>query len=421
LTDLRLRLAMAALLTLSLPLPANAQDYADYAPDGDSAAQAAPVYTQEQLDQMLAPIALYPDTLLAQILMASTYPLEVVEAQRWLQNRQNAALRGDQLAAALMAQPWDPSVKALVPFPHIVAMMDNNLQWTEQLGDAFLAQQPAVMDSVQQLRQRAQVAGSLQSTPQQVVTEQGDAIEIQPASADAVYVPYYNPAAVYGAWPYPDYQPYYFPPPNGYDYNGALLGFGIAAAIIAPLWGWEHWDWHHRHIAIDDDRYRRINQNRSPAHNGVWQHDPTHRHGVPYNSPAVRGRFDRTPQEARRSLRGYDTARPAATQAARPETSMMPRRQEQSGRAVRPAPQPPVTPMMRTNDAPRTIPHENRPETGGRMVKPNAQPPAARVASPMVQNYACPSGTWPTGKPRWRGRAAPVTLIVSKPEDKCLR
>jgi len=144
--------------------------------------QAAPVYSEEQLDQMLAPIALYPDPLVAQILMAATYPLEVVEAERWLQDTQNAGLRGDQLAAALEQQPWDPSVKSLVPFPQIIRMMDQNLQWTEQLGDAFLAEQPQIMDSIQKLREQALAAGTLQSTPQQIVSTQDQTILIEPAN-----------------------------------------------------------------------------------------------------------------------------------------------------------------------------------------------------------------------------------------------
>jgi Protein of unknown function (DUF3300) len=135
-------------------------------------AQAAPLYTTAQLDQLLAPVALHPDQLLGQILMASTYPLEVVEAARWVEDPNNARLKGDQLAAALQDKDWDPSVKSLAPFPQILRMMDDRLDWMQKLGDAFLAQQDEVMDSVQRLRRQAEEAGTLQSSPQQTVTTQ---------------------------------------------------------------------------------------------------------------------------------------------------------------------------------------------------------------------------------------------------------
>ena len=160
-----------------------------------------PPLTTAQLDRLVAPIALYPDSLIAQILMAATYPLEVVEADRWLRLPANAALKGDALTAALQQQPWDPSIKSLVAFPQVVHTMDTNLNWTEQLGDAFLAQQPDVMDAVQRLRLRAQAAGSLASTPQQAVSTENQEIMIEPVSPDIVYLPTYNPWCVYGAWP----------------------------------------------------------------------------------------------------------------------------------------------------------------------------------------------------------------------------
>ena len=177
-------------------------------------AQAAPLYTAAQLDQLLAPVALHPDQLLGQILMASTYPLEVVEAARWVEDPNNARLKGDQLAAALQDKDWDPSVKSLAPFPQILRMMDDRLDWMQKLGDAFLAQQYEVMDSVQRLRRQAEEAGTLQSSPQQTVTTQDQTITVEPANPNVVYVPVYDPTVVYGAWPYPDYPPCYFPPPG---------------------------------------------------------------------------------------------------------------------------------------------------------------------------------------------------------------
>jgi len=157
------------------------------------------------LEQILAPIALYPDSLLAQILMASTYPLEVVQADRWA--KQNKDLKGDALTAALEKQPWDPSVKSLVNFPQVLAMMSEKLDWTQKLGDAFLAQQKDVMDTVQGLRKKAVDAGNLKTTKEQQVIVEKETIIIEPASTQVVYVPTYNPTVVYGAWPYPAYPP----------------------------------------------------------------------------------------------------------------------------------------------------------------------------------------------------------------------
>jgi hypothetical protein len=275
----------------------------------------APTYPAQQLDQMLAPIALYPDPLLAQIMMAATYPLEVVEAERWVQDPNNSRLRGDALDAALQQQAWDPSVKSLVPFPQILVMMDSHLDWTQALGNAFLAQQAAVMDSVQRLRAQAQAAGTLQSTPQETVSADGSNIVIEPANPQQVYVPYYNSASAYGSWAYPDYPPTYFPPPPGYGYSaGPGIYFGIGVGVLAGLWGWNHWDWAHHDIAIDAGRYNRINNyaiahDHRPAYTGTtWQHDPAHRVGVPYANAAVQQKFQRAPAgsvDARRDFRGF--------------------------------------------------------------------------------------------------------------------
>jgi hypothetical protein len=276
----------------------------------------APIYAPQQLDQLLAPIALYPDPLLAQILMAATYPLEDVEAARWVQDPRNAALRGDQLDAALQQQDWDPSVKSLVPFPQILQMLNSKLDWTQALGNAFLAQQADVMDSVQRLRAEAAAAGTLRSTPQEAVTTEGQTIVILPANPQTVYVPYYNPAAVYGTWEYPDYPPVYFPPPPNYAYAaGPGIYFGIGFGIVGGLWGWGDWDWGHHDIHIDRDRYNRINDyaivhdNRPRYTENTWQHDPAHRRGVPYSNPDIRQKFQRASAgsaDVRRNFRGFD-------------------------------------------------------------------------------------------------------------------
>jgi hypothetical protein len=248
-------------------------------------AQAAP----EQLDQMLAPFALYPDPLVAQILMAATYPLEVVEAHRWLQSSGNAALKGGELEAALEPQPWDPSVKALILFPDILGMMDGNLEWTERLGNAFLAGQDAVMDSVQRLRQRAEVAGQLASTPRQDVSTEGDAISIQPTDPDFVYVPMYDPSTAYGGWPYPAFPPFYFPDYFDTEVTGDAGWFGVA--IVAGLWGWDRLDWAERRIVLDRERWTSLSHRPLVDANNTWTHDPSHRPGVALGDLGPRERF----------------------------------------------------------------------------------------------------------------------------------
>lgn len=273
-------------------------------------AQSAAALSPAALDQLLAPIALYPDPLVAQILMAATYPLEVVEAHRWAQDPDNATLSGDALAAALADEPWAPGVKSLVQFPQVLAMMDGNLDWTERLGDAFLAEPAAVSDSIQRLRQSAAAAGTLKTTQQQVVTTTPQDITIEPAAPDVVYVPVYDPALVYGVWPYPGFPPYYFP---GY-FDGVIVGgFGwIGVTVFAPLWGWCRWDWPRHHIDIDRGRFGELNGHHAPA-SGIWQHDPDHRHGVPYRNAQVQARFGASARvpDATRELRGFpDQAMP---------------------------------------------------------------------------------------------------------------
>lgn len=192
---------------------------------------AAAVFQKEEIEQMVAPIALYPDSLVSQILMSSTYPLEVVEAQRW--TNQNKNLKDDALAAALEKQSWDPSVKSLVNFPQILSAMSEKLEITQKLGDAFLAQQKDVLDAVQRLRAKAQAAGNLKTTQEQKVIVEQQVIRIEPAQPEVIYVPTYNPAVVYGAWGYPAYPPYSWYRP-GYV-AGAVVGSALAfGAGVAP-------------------------------------------------------------------------------------------------------------------------------------------------------------------------------------------
>jgi hypothetical protein len=256
-------------------------------------------FSPARLGQMLAPIALYPDDLLADILMAATYPLDVVQAARWLQGPQNAALKGDQLLTALQQKSWDPSVKSLAPFPRILRMLDANLEWTEQLGEAYLADPAAVMDAVQRLRRRAQSAGRLVTTPQEIVrtepepTPLEETITIEAPSPEVVYVPICDPSFAYGPWPYPDYPPF-FPVFAG----AAISGCGwISGPIVAPFWGWSVLNFRTRHIEIDRkrlalfDRDRDRERNHDQALGEEWRHDPGHRGNVPYRDAAVSALF----------------------------------------------------------------------------------------------------------------------------------
>ena len=205
----RLRAFVAILFSVCLVtgVPAGAQT---------SPSQDAPRYSQDELDQLLAPIALYPDQLLAQVLIASTYPFEVALAARFVQ--QNPGLAGDALDEALAQRNWDPSVQSLAAFPQVLAMMNEKLDWTQQLGDAFLADEQRVMDTVQSLRRRAENAGNLYSTPQQTVMSEQNQITIQPTQPDIVYVPVYDPQVLYGPWWAPAYPPWvWYPPPVSGD------------------------------------------------------------------------------------------------------------------------------------------------------------------------------------------------------------
>ena len=262
-------------------------------------------FTPEQLDQLLAPIALYPDALLSQTLMAATYPLEVVEAARWTQANPN--LKGDAAVQAVKTKDWDVSVKSLVAFPQTLAMMNNNLDWTQKLGDAMIGQQKDVADSIQRLRAKAAAAGNLKTTPQQKVTTQttgsASAIVIEPANPEVIYVPYYNPTWAYGPWPYPAYPPVYYPPPPNYGAalaTGMMFGLGVAAGAAmfgGWHWGWSGGGWGASYTTVNVNRATTISANNFDANryrDGQWQHDPAHRDGVPYRTSAERERYNQT-------------------------------------------------------------------------------------------------------------------------------
>jgi len=255
-----------ALLTAAAPLSLSAQDSpqdqdAQAAPPQDQGpppGTQAPAYAQqtpEQLQRLVAPIALYPDSLVAQILAAATFPDEIVEADRWVQA--HPELKGQALGDAVNQQPWDPSVKALTAFPSVLGNMDKNLSWTSTLGDAYYNQQQDVMDAVQVMRRKARDAGALKTTPQEVVKDDGPYIEVEPADPTIVYVPAYDPWLVYGypivAWP--GWYPY-----PGIWFGGPYLSFGLGFGIGwfgGFGWGWGHWgfDWHNHYAMFDHGRY----------------------------------------------------------------------------------------------------------------------------------------------------------------------
>jgi hypothetical protein len=334
-------LVLAADATTAAPAPA-----ADTAPV--TAPAKDPVFTQEQLAQMLAPIALYPDPLLAQVLMATTYPGEVGEAVSWSKAHPDA--KGDDAVKQVASQPWDPSVQALVAFPQVLATLGQDPVWVQRLGDAFLAQPDDVMQGVQRLRHQAQAAGNLQSNQYQNVTIQNVAapapatttpapapaaepaqapapassstIIIQPADPQVVYVPTYNPTTTYGTWAYPASPPVYYPPPPAYYPGQALmagLAFGAGVAIIGSLWG--ECDWGNNDVDIDVNRYNNINGNNRITNN-KWQHNPVHRNGVPYRDSASRAQYGRQLNGAnqREAYRGDNAQRAQARENAR--TSM---------------------------------------------------------------------------------------------------
>jgi hypothetical protein len=282
----------------------------------------APLFKPEELDQLVAPIALYPDSLLAQVLMASTYPLEIVSAARWV--KANPKLKDQALDDALQTQTWDPSVKSLAVFPEVLTMMNEKLDWTQKLGDAFLAQQTDVMNAIQRLRSKAQAQGNLKTTQQQkvivepmsvsqptqgqgVIVEQPAAsqttiIRIEPADPQVVYVPTYNPTVVYGTWPYPAYPPVAYYPP-GYVAATSLLSFGAGVAVGAALWG--DCNWGRGDVNINVNRYN--NFNRTNITSGTWQHSVEHRKGVQYRDSVSQQKFNRTMSsggDAREAFRG---------------------------------------------------------------------------------------------------------------------
>ena len=273
------------------------------------------VMSPEQLNDLVAPIALYPDPLLSQVMVAATYPLEVVQAFQWLQK--TPGLQGADLTSAAAEQNWDPSVQALVVFPDVLKRLNDDISWTTALGNSFLAQQQDVMDAVQRMRAQAQQAGKLQSTPQETVTTDNEDgrgyIEIEPANPDVIYVPVYDPAWIWGPPLYYPYARWYYPP-RSVIYGGVGFGFGgginIGLAFGGGWHGWGGWGWRPgwgtRTVIVNNSFIHQHNFNTrglANAHgSSVWAHDVAHREGVPYATRQLNDRYRGSSYQQQRSF-----------------------------------------------------------------------------------------------------------------------
>ena len=287
------------------------------------------VFSKEEIAQLVAPIALYPDSLLAQVLMASTYPGDVADAAAW--SKAHPEAKGDSAVKAVANEPWDPSVQSLVAFPQALLMLGHDINWVQKLGDAFLAQSNDVMATVQELRRQAQSAGNLKSNEHQKVSQEPasgsspQTIVIESAQPDVIYVPSYDPTYMYGGWHYPYYPPMYYPP-AAYWYPGAALVGGImwgaGMAIAGGLWG--DCNWGGGDIDIDVDKYNNFNRNSERNVNrergdNKWQHDGSRRDGVPYRDQASREKYGNRQAggESRNRFRGEDATRSQSREQAR--------------------------------------------------------------------------------------------------------
>jgi hypothetical protein len=290
----------------ALLVPGDLTLLADARQQQDSTTQEAPAkIPNDQLDSLVAPIALYPDPLLAQVLAASTYPLEIIQLQQFLSKNPN--LKDKALEEAVMKQSWDPSVQGLSPMPDVVKRLADDIQWTTDLGNAFLAQESDVMDAVQRMRAKAEGKGNLKSTDQMKVetkvVENKQVIVIEQSNPQVVYVPSYNPTVVYGPPAYP-YPPVYYPPP-GYYAAGMAISFGVGLAMGAAWgggWGYNAGWGGNNNITINNNnnfnRNSNANINRSSNRSNSWQHNPQHRGGTPYSNRSTANKFGGTTRGA---------------------------------------------------------------------------------------------------------------------------
>lgn len=417
----RIAAALAAAAAFTAPGARAQQDSADspYAPEDeavatpvaayadtpDAPAPAPSPYSQQDLDQMLAPIALYPDDLLAQVLMASTYPLEVVQAARW--SRSHPGSGGENAVALVDNGDWDPSVKSLVAFPDILAMMDQKLDWTQRLGEAFLADQASVMSTVQKLRRAASDAGNLASNQQMVVDNSGGDYAIAPAQPDEMYMPYYDPRQIYGPWWWPAAPPVYWAPWPDYSlYSG--YGYCWAPPVVVSVnFFFGGFNWHAHHVVVHDHRpfyYHGHDHKPIVVHNATWQHDPVHRRNVQYHNPILRTQFAtahvapaaRADRVRPRTNEARPNANPAARTVSVPNGNPAARAEHAQGffpQQPRPAPQ---------NEAQvREVPNAvARPPAYVHYARPPVDAPQVRYVNPAPQAPA-------NGAPVPQGRVVP--------------
>jgi uncharacterized membrane protein YgcG len=364
------------------------------------------VWSPQELNNLVAPIALYPDPLLSQMLVASTYPLEVVEAKQWLQ--QNKNLGGRELMAAAKQQPWDPSVQALVAVPDALAKLNEDIRWTTDLGDAFLAQQAEVMNAVQEMRARAENNGNLTSTPQQTVTNEAQGgqqvIAIQPADPQVIYVPYYDPLYVWGPPVYGYYPPLYY---SGFGFG---FGRGFNLGFYFDDWGgWGGWgwgpSWFGRSVFINNSFFPRYGFHRGFRNDfkgrTIWAHDPGHRLGVSYGNHQVAARFEGASRASRNSFRAGAGSRVAATPYAnRSADRFAGRTGEQGYRNMAPQ-QRYQAPQQYRAAAPQNPRSQSRPQQ--RYQAPQqyraAAPQSQRLQSQLQQRYQAPQ-QYPAAAPQ---------------------
>ena len=381
------------------------------APCGPVWAQDNPEQTLSpgRLQQLVAPIALYPDSLLTQVLMAATYPLDVVQAARW--RRANPGVRGTRLEDVLASRTWDESVKALTVFPDVLRMMDERLEWTEQLGEAFLAQQEDLLAAVQDLRRRAARGGHLKSSRELNVVRSddgaGELLIIEQVDPDAFYLPVYGPD-VYGAWSEPDYPPYdWYAGPR---VPGRVLWFAAAAVIGTALWA--RWDWKRRQVAVDPVRFNRFNRStRTPT---TWQHDPKRRRGVAYKAPVLVNRFanvkggpvggttiGKRPAHAAPAPTGQRRPAGGATVHRAPVTTLAPKGKRVVGKS--PVAKPPAAAKVR-----RAVTPSVKTKPVVRAIAPKPKPPVTVKRAAPLPRPAVRQAAQPAGKPKPKSHPAPA-------------
>ncbi len=319
---------LMALLCAALLVPGDSIGRAGRQDQQAAAPENAPKIPADQLDSLVAPIALYPDPLLAQVLAASTYPLEIIQLQQWLQKNKN--LKDKALTDAVQKENWDPSVQGLAALPDVVKRLADDIKWTTDLGNAFLAQQSDVMDAVQRMRKKAQDKGTLKTTEQQKVetkvVESKQVIVVQQSNPEVVYVPSYNPTVVYGPPPYP-YPPVYYPPPPppGAYVATAAVSFGVGMMVGAAInGGWGYgcgWGHNDVDININNNYVRNSNVqnvqrtgNTSVGSGNSWQHNSQHRGGAPYANQATANKYGGTASGASASARQANARQNVAQQ-----------------------------------------------------------------------------------------------------------